>query len=432
MPNTIAPITIGQAEFIGFFTGAIDEPTIYHRALLLQEIQAIFNAGTAGKTANVTINPAYGGTNGTVTVHFNGIGFEQSATVQLVRSRQTNIVGSPVTVSSNGTTIDATFDLHGQSPGTCDIVVTNADGTGFTLPGSFTIQPSSGSQLWVNIVGLNLIRPGRPQTFHIYYGNTGNVDALGVPLWIAVIPTNATLQLGFEVLPPMPIGATPIDLSQISSSFDTSNGIVVPLRIPVIPPGYVGALPITITIPYSETISINTWVNPPLFGSPPSEDTLQCYFAIMDELYQQANPDRDCTLASLSIYHDFLLQLYHNNTASQGIQSPVSLPMDIWKLILQCTQAGTCDACVDTWGEAVPACVACISTLVVNKFNEFMDDWDNLQACANAGYNTGGAIMTISSINSFDPNGLVGPQGVGKHELYFWNGATGIFYFFRK
>ena len=38
----------------GYFTGAIDEPSLYNRALSQTEIQAIYNAGSAGKCANIT------------------------------------------------------------------------------------------------------------------------------------------------------------------------------------------------------------------------------------------------------------------------------------------------------------------------------------------------------------------------------------------
>ena len=47
--NANAPLTIGQAEGIGYVNGQIDEMTIYHRALSGSEISAIYSAGVAGK-----------------------------------------------------------------------------------------------------------------------------------------------------------------------------------------------------------------------------------------------------------------------------------------------------------------------------------------------------------------------------------------------
>ncbi|MBI3949375.1 MAG: HYR domain-containing protein [Acidobacteria bacterium] len=49
VPNVNAPLTIGQAEGLGFFHGRIDEVEIFTRALSASEIQAIFNADSAGK-----------------------------------------------------------------------------------------------------------------------------------------------------------------------------------------------------------------------------------------------------------------------------------------------------------------------------------------------------------------------------------------------
>src|SRR5437867_4698786 len=48
IPNPNAPLTIGQAEGVGFMNGRLDGVAIYNRALTEQELQTIFNAGSAG------------------------------------------------------------------------------------------------------------------------------------------------------------------------------------------------------------------------------------------------------------------------------------------------------------------------------------------------------------------------------------------------
>jgi YVTN family beta-propeller protein len=45
LPAVNAPLTIGQAESLGFFNGLIDEVEIFNRALLPEEVQTIFNSG---------------------------------------------------------------------------------------------------------------------------------------------------------------------------------------------------------------------------------------------------------------------------------------------------------------------------------------------------------------------------------------------------
>ena len=56
IPNANAPLTIGQAEELGFMNGLLDEVTIYNRALTQGELQAIFNAGSAGKCKALSIS----------------------------------------------------------------------------------------------------------------------------------------------------------------------------------------------------------------------------------------------------------------------------------------------------------------------------------------------------------------------------------------
>jgi len=56
IPNANAPLTIGQAEELGFMNGLLDEVTIYNRALTQEELQAIFNAGSAGKCKALSIS----------------------------------------------------------------------------------------------------------------------------------------------------------------------------------------------------------------------------------------------------------------------------------------------------------------------------------------------------------------------------------------
>jgi uncharacterized repeat protein (TIGR01451 family) len=49
IPDADAPLTIGQAEGLGFMRGRLDEVTIYDRALEAAEVRSIFQAGAGGK-----------------------------------------------------------------------------------------------------------------------------------------------------------------------------------------------------------------------------------------------------------------------------------------------------------------------------------------------------------------------------------------------
>lgn len=177
IPNASAPLTIGQAENIGFMNGRLDEVTIYSRALTVEEIQAIAVAGKAGKCIELTIRPDKGGDTGTVSVTINGNGFEDGATVKLRRDGEADVVGYPVTVAERGTTITTTFDLIGKSLGVWHVEVVNAEGTVFSLPSGFTVEEGRGDELSVGLLGLNVIRPGRPQNYWAVITNSGNTDS---------------------------------------------------------------------------------------------------------------------------------------------------------------------------------------------------------------------------------------------------------------
>jgi len=55
VPNANAPLTIGQAEGLGYMNGRLDEITIYNRALSQEELQAIYEADSEGKCKNLDI-----------------------------------------------------------------------------------------------------------------------------------------------------------------------------------------------------------------------------------------------------------------------------------------------------------------------------------------------------------------------------------------
>src|SRR5205823_3559830 len=106
-----------------------------------------------------------------------GTGIPGGSTTKLVCPGQPDIVGANVVISTNGSTLTATFDLVGATPGQCTVAITKPDGTSRNVPKPFTIEQGGSPQLQVEIVGLNLIRFGREQTYYIVVRNTGNVDA---------------------------------------------------------------------------------------------------------------------------------------------------------------------------------------------------------------------------------------------------------------
>ena len=349
------------------------------------------------------ISPDRGGNAGTVTVTINGSYLDPTAEVKLTKTGEVDIVAINVAGLPDGIRLKTTFDLTDKTPGIWDLVVSNGGEGTATYPNVFEIESGGEAELWVEIVGRNTIRIGRLQTFEIRYGNRGNVNAVGVPLWIAGIPNDAILSLGFDVLPPQPIGEEPIDFSQVPTSIDIGGEIVVPLLMPVIPAGFMGTLHFTLTIHSSQVFKLRAWTNPPLFASPPTQDTVDCYFAILDALFNVQPDITDCGLSVLQAYRSLLLKI--------GTRASVNLTWAIFNIAFQCAPEVSCALC---FGGLTPSCVVCVAAKIVDYGADFYSAYNAGATCAKAGLHIGEILMEVTPVNSFDPNEKVGSSGVGE------------------
>jgi len=192
-----------------------------------------------------------------------GNGMQTGASVSLRKSGQADILGTQAVVQEGNATLAVKFDLTGKAAGVWDILVTNPDGSNATLPAAFTVDASGLADVWAESGGPPLVRPGSTPTFYVLFGNRGNVDALDVPITIAV-PAALSLALRFYVqTPPAQAGQVSTDWTLVPRYVTpgTSTGIVnVPLILPIIPAGYSGSLRFTVTIPsdyvHGETMQV--------------------------------------------------------------------------------------------------------------------------------------------------------------------------------
>lgn len=136
--------------------------------------------------SNLSVQPNVGGNTGTTSVIIYGSSIKLGATVRLKQSGQPDIVGEGVAVSTNGLTMNASFDLRGKAGGLWDVVLTNPDGSSSLLAGGFNIQTGVQAQLWINLSGRTSLAAGRGAVYRINIGNRGNQDIHDVIAWIAV------------------------------------------------------------------------------------------------------------------------------------------------------------------------------------------------------------------------------------------------------
>ncbi len=179
IPNPNAPLTIGQAEFLGFVSGKLDEISIYDRGLTSNEIKALADAGSSGKCIDIKILPNHGGNGGAVSAHLFGSGFTSGMQVSLERANELPVVGTDVVVNVESGEILANLDLKTRSMGAWDVTVRDARGVMVQqLPSGFTVESGGEPQIEAAIIGLPVIRLGQPQIFWAHVLNTGTVDAI--------------------------------------------------------------------------------------------------------------------------------------------------------------------------------------------------------------------------------------------------------------
>lgn len=230
---------------------------------------------TNGGIGTQGVTPNHGGNTGSVTVRVNGSGFQSGAQLKLTGIGP-DILGARTTVL-NTNTLTSTIDLTNAQTGLRDLVVSNPDATSTTLTGAFTIEQGGAPQIWVDVVGPPRMRLGREGTFYITFGNTGNVDAVGVPIWIEV-PNGLSLDLGFSLVPVPGASATSsLTLQTLLAASATnsipfqvsvSNGTVAGLLLPVVPAG--SSLTIPVVLAASSALApfqVQTWVRPPFLGT---------------------------------------------------------------------------------------------------------------------------------------------------------------------
>ena len=242
------------------------------------------------------ISPTHAGNTAPVEMVISGGGFAAGATVNLRQSGQPDIVATQSTVQDGNASMGAVFDLTGKAIGSWDVVATNLDGSSSTLPGGFKIDAGGLPNVWAEVGGPALVRPGTSPVYYVLFGNRGNVDALDVPVTLAV-PSVIALAINFGVAPPpAQAGQVPTDWSQVPVYVapGPSNGFVnVPLLLPLIPAGYTGTLRFAITIPtglqHGEQFSLYGASGDPLIQIGADPSALVSQFAAGAADYAQQN-----------------------------------------------------------------------------------------------------------------------------------------------
>jgi PKD repeat protein len=143
------------------------------------------------------------GNTGDATVYIYGGGFKAASSVYLVKSGQTDIAAAAAGMPRPGM-LRAQFDLRGAPVGIYSVRVTTPGDSAMNLTNAFTVEAGRAAEPGVAVVGRDRILFNRWQTYTISYWNSSNIDAHGVPLWIAMsdLPDSQVQIVDFSVVLP--------------------------------------------------------------------------------------------------------------------------------------------------------------------------------------------------------------------------------------
>ena len=225
-----------------------------------------------GSLSVLDVLPDSGGNSGSLVTVISGSAFASAAMVKLTRPGQADIIGNPVSVDPGGSAIGTAFDLTGAALGAWNVVVTNPDGSSASLLGAFTVATVQRPQLWIDLVGPAIVRPGLPANFTLIFGNTGNVDATGVSMGVS-IPQSFGFNLLFPTADPPPqAGQVISDWTAVPiNALNDSQGLTAyPLFLSVVPAGFTSAFPFQLlvpaTAPLGQSFLMLAGINQPYFN----------------------------------------------------------------------------------------------------------------------------------------------------------------------
>jgi hypothetical protein len=185
-----------------------------------------------------SVGPTSGGNTGDTTITVTGAGFEAGATCDLVLNGVT-ITATSTTVNATGTSITCTFALNGATAGAYNVVIADPDGTTFTKTAAFTVQSGGQPTIWSNIIGRPKIRTNTESTFYVTYGNSGTVDAYGVPITLE-LPSTFALDIPTA-------DASTVNASDLYYTDSTDGSQFIQFVAPHLAPGETVSIPLQVT-----------------------------------------------------------------------------------------------------------------------------------------------------------------------------------------
>lgn len=359
-----------------------------------------------------TITPAKGGNIGDVTCTIFGTGFYPGTKIKLIRSGTSDIVAfDSLIFNAFGQKLTVTFDLRNAVLGFYDLVVEIPNDTIMVLQNGFEVIKGELVNPKSEIVGNFNIRVGQNQNYYLVYSNDGNIDAVGVPIWLAV-PSNLVVTFADSINIYQPqtnlLSFDSIPLYILIDSLDNQKTEykIFSFIIPKIPAGRSGFLPFKLYVQSGGQFLLKTWCNKPLYMSPLDENYGKCLYDVLSLLTAIPGPV-GCYTGVVKIMTDGVIAAANCGDVDCSGEDAVKIIGKLkWNIF---TTAVTCSG--------LPGGTQIVSKAVGNLVNVtegFYGGYNVFESCATPFLRNNNKNVNINGVNSFDPNNKVGVLGSGE------------------
>ena len=234
-----------------------------------------------------TVKPEKGGNTGDVTFEVTGTGIFPGTNISLGENGIADITAfEGSTVTFNETRMNATFDLRNQLPQFKDVIIEVPGDTTYVFENEFEIVQGKGPLPWASMIAPSFVITSKAEFIYLSYGNSGDVDAEGVPLWVAFSPNMEVVEFGFNIVNLMDPESEYYDSIPDYVLIDSLLGkpyeaTLYAFIIPRIPAGSSTTIPITIKGISNGNFYTRAWTNDPFFGSPLKYVVGECMDALI-------------------------------------------------------------------------------------------------------------------------------------------------------
>jgi len=380
------------------------------------------------------VEPLQAGNGGYATISVFGGGLVvEGTTVFLRKTGESDIAGAKLALPTKGV-LSAYFNLNGKTQGKWDFVVKKG-GSEQVLKEAFSISKAEPPAPWVNVSGRGAILFNMWQTYTINYGNNGNVDALGVPLNIAIqnYPETDVELIDFRIEPntyiktkfPALVTARTKDYFIWKDYFGAGKDArIYSLIVPMIPARSSENVHIRIKSP--DSFTIESWMNAPLYLTSqnksassvsddwPDEKTKlnACVAAAALDAASSGAADLIGMVLPIGCAYDVLTYAWNPwDAASPKPDKPKSFWDHVYGL----------SSCVISCGASLTGAEAILKGGMFVK--SMYDGYQKNKECHELYDPLYKNKMGVRAVSSFDPNEMIGPAGFGDNHWIQKNNA---------